>query len=118
MAFKISGGLEVDNKTGTVRQNQISREYKSKITRTFLDALYAFLDGLVHLASEEGAPQSLSTPVKTTFGTGAGTRSLLRPGSGIVSGVGLGDGNEAEVEAIDVRDTVIALPSADTLSEY
>ncbi|KAJ7810126.1 exocyst complex component sec5 [Mycena leptocephala] len=36
-----------------VRQNPIPTAFVSKITKAFLDALYAFLDGLVHLASEE-----------------------------------------------------------------
>jgi hypothetical protein len=106
MAFKIAGGLEVDSRSGTVRQNQISREYKSKITKTFLDALYAFLDGLVHLASEEGAPLAcIPSPANTRFDP-KGTRVGPIFPSPIV--LGTSDNAEADVEAIDIRDNVSA----------
>ena len=36
-----------------VKQYPIPSEFIAKITKAFLDTLYAFLDGLVHLASDE-----------------------------------------------------------------
>ena len=54
-AFKISGGVDLSNVMSpkTVKQNQLAPTFVSKITKAFLDAIYAFLDGLVHLASDE-----------------------------------------------------------------
>ncbi|KAJ6484343.1 exocyst complex component sec5 [Mycena vitilis] len=55
-AFKIAGGVDLATAASIskpVRQNPIPSAFVSKITKAFLDALYAFLDGLVHLASEE-----------------------------------------------------------------
>ncbi|KAJ7237307.1 exocyst complex component sec5 [Mycena haematopus] len=55
-AFKLAGGVDLattSSLTKPVRQNPIPAAFVSKITKAFLDALYAFLDGLVHLASEE-----------------------------------------------------------------
>ncbi|KAJ7775533.1 exocyst complex component sec5 [Mycena metata] len=43
------------------RQNLIPAAFVSKITRAFLDALYGFLDGLVHLASEESRLEALES---------------------------------------------------------
>lgn len=50
MAYRLAGGL-LDAQT--VRQRPIAGEFSNKITKTFLDAIYAFLDGLVHLSSDE-----------------------------------------------------------------
>ncbi|KAF7350428.1 Exocyst complex component SEC5 [Mycena venus] len=55
-AFKLAGGVDLaaaSSLSKPVRQNPIPAAFVSKITKAFLDALYAFLDGLVHLASEE-----------------------------------------------------------------
>ena len=54
-AFKIAGGIELtaSNSSKPVKQNRVALEFVTKITKSFLDALYAFLDGLVHLASDE-----------------------------------------------------------------
>ncbi|KAJ6486945.1 exocyst complex component sec5 [Mycena sanguinolenta] len=55
-AFKLAGGVDLASSSSlskTVRQNPIPAAFVSKITKAFLDALYAFLDGLVHLASDE-----------------------------------------------------------------
>lgn len=87
--------------------------------RVFLDALYVFLDGEVHLASEDGAPSmnlggsgggSGASPMRTTFGTRGGVAFPTIGGSGsgggsvfFVGGAGEGD---VDVEAIDIRDNV------------
>jgi exocyst complex component 2 len=55
-AFKIAGGIDLSSNvsvTKTIKQNTVAPAFLSKITKAFLDALYAFLDGLVHLASDE-----------------------------------------------------------------
>lgn len=53
-AFKVAGGLDLNPSTSRpIRQHRIAANFTSKITKSFLDSLYAFLDGLVHLASED-----------------------------------------------------------------
>jgi len=55
-AFKIAGGIDLSsNMTSTkpTKQHTVAPVFISKITKAFLDVLYAFLDGLVQLASEE-----------------------------------------------------------------
>ena len=53
-AFKIAGGLDLNpSSSKPVRQHRIAANFTTKIIKSFLDSLYAFLDGLVHLASEE-----------------------------------------------------------------
>ena len=50
VAYRFAGGL-LDAQA--VKQKPITGEFSNKITKTFLDAIYAFLDGLVHLSSDE-----------------------------------------------------------------
>ena len=54
-AFKIAGGVEASSSSVTrpLKQHPIPQAFISKITKGFLDALYAILDGLVLLASDE-----------------------------------------------------------------
>ncbi|OCB87790.1 hypothetical protein A7U60_g5113 [Sanghuangporus baumii] len=53
-AFKIAGGIDLTpSTTKPLRQHRIPTNFITKITKSFLDSLYAFLDGLVLLASEE-----------------------------------------------------------------
>jgi exocyst complex component 2 len=55
-AFKIAGGLDMSSSTNPskpIKQYQITSDFITKIIKAFLDSLYAFLDGLVLLASEE-----------------------------------------------------------------
>ncbi|KAJ7096741.1 exocyst complex component sec5 [Mycena belliarum] len=54
-AYKLAGGVDLATASiaKPVRQNTIPSAFVGKITKAFLDALYAFLDGLVHLASDE-----------------------------------------------------------------
>lgn len=55
VAFKIAGGVEVSSSSVArpLKQHPIPPAFVSKITKAFLDALYAILDGLVLLASDE-----------------------------------------------------------------
>jgi exocyst complex component 2 len=55
-AFKIAGGIDLSSNMTAVKpikQHPVAPLFISKITKAFLDVLYAFLDGLVQLASEE-----------------------------------------------------------------
>lgn len=56
-AFKIAGGVDLTNAatptSRLIKQNPVSPTFVSRIAKAFLDTLYAFLDGLVHLASDE-----------------------------------------------------------------
>ncbi|KAG2750394.1 hypothetical protein P692DRAFT_20776441 [Suillus brevipes Sb2] len=58
-AFKIAGGVSTDSGSGVLRvtqQNTVPPAFTSKITRAFLDAIYAVLDGFVVLVAEEAPP--------------------------------------------------------------
>ncbi|KAG2003313.1 hypothetical protein CC2G_003924 [Coprinopsis cinerea AmutBmut pab1-1] len=55
-AFKLAGGVEPTSGSAgrsAVKQNQIHQTFTTKITKAFIDSLYALLDGLVLLASDE-----------------------------------------------------------------
>lgn len=57
-ALKIAGGtipvtISAPSSSRQGKQNRIPMEFASKITKSFLDVLYAFLDGMVHLASDD-----------------------------------------------------------------
>ena len=54
-AYKIAGGVDptASSSSKPTKQRAIGLGLASKISKAFLDALYAFLDGLVHLASDE-----------------------------------------------------------------
>ncbi|KAG8685871.1 hypothetical protein FRC09_014486, partial [Ceratobasidium sp. 395] len=50
-AFKIAGGADLGASRSDSKQRPVPSVFTTKISKTFLDALYAFLDGLGHLAS-------------------------------------------------------------------
>ncbi|KAJ1302060.1 hypothetical protein OPQ81_000894 [Rhizoctonia solani] len=52
-AFKIAGGAELGPNNSDSKQRPVPAVFTSKISKTFMDSLYAFLDGLAHLASPE-----------------------------------------------------------------
>lgn len=54
-AFKIAGGVDLSSTSlaKIQKQNPVPQAFVSKITKAFMDSLYAFLDGLVLLASDE-----------------------------------------------------------------
>ncbi len=99
-AFKLAGGLESNSKSGQVKQNQILPQYVKKITRLFLDALYAFLDGLVHLASEDSSVDHLSN----VQSPGAAALVMEQSGSSALSA------SEAYIQPLDLSDSVSARP--------
>ncbi|KAH7882412.1 exocyst complex component Sec5-domain-containing protein [Phlebopus sp. FC_14] len=70
-AFKIAGGIDLSSTSSslrTIKQNHISSAFTLKITKAFLDAVYAFLDGLVHLTSSQShsGPEESSTVRSTS----------------------------------------------------
>ncbi|KAH8101822.1 exocyst complex component Sec5-domain-containing protein [Cristinia sonorae] len=83
-AFKIAGGVDLapssSSSTKVVKQHAIPQNFIGKITKAFLDSLYAFLDGMVHLASDEGSSgkQAEVMPTKEiTSTTGTNPLALL-----------------------------------------
>ncbi|KIK99659.1 hypothetical protein PAXRUDRAFT_8739 [Paxillus rubicundulus Ve08.2h10] len=85
-SFKIAGGIELSSSASsfrTIQQNHIQPAFALKITKTFLDAVYAFLDGLVHLTTPEWtdtmetSSTSQSAPSRPFDLNDANTRLLL-----------------------------------------
>jgi len=56
-AYKIAGGIDV-SKHGTIAAKQlpIGREFSQRIQKTFVDSLYALLDGLEKLSRHDYTP--------------------------------------------------------------
>ncbi|TFK97909.1 exocyst complex component Sec5-domain-containing protein [Pterulicium gracile] len=55
-AFKLAGGVDLsaaNSASRSLKQNPVSGAFVAKITKAFVDAVYAFLDGLVQLAVEQ-----------------------------------------------------------------
>ncbi|KAJ7695444.1 exocyst complex component Sec5-domain-containing protein [Mycena rosella] len=77
-AFKLAGGVDLATASiaKPVRQNPIPAAFVGKITKAFLDALYAFLDGLVHLASDESPVVTGKMPRTDAAGGPGGPNSL------------------------------------------
>lgn len=74
-ALKIAGGIELSSTSSfrTIQHGQITPAFTNKITKAFLDAIYAFLDGLVHLTSSEWSVSP------ETCGPGQQMQLLSRP---------------------------------------
>jgi exocyst complex component 2 len=53
--LKFASGAEASSSSSRLGRRPIPNEFVTKITKAFLDATYAFLNGLVQLA-EEGSP--------------------------------------------------------------
>lgn len=60
-SWKFASGAEASSSSSRLGRRPIPNEFVIKITKTFLDATYAFLDGLVRLA-EEGSPVTEKIP--------------------------------------------------------
>lgn len=83
-AFKIAGGVDLSTAASSSRQtkqNTVAPEFVTKIMKAFLDSLYAFLDGLVHLASDE-SPTSIAArahlPLQTNSAPGSNPLELVK----------------------------------------
>ncbi|CAK5272889.1 unnamed protein product [Mycena citricolor] len=77
-AFKLAGGVDLASTTLSkpARQHPIPGAFTTKITKAFIDALYAFMDGLVHLASEESPVVKGKIPHTDAAGGPGGTNPL------------------------------------------
>jgi exocyst complex component 2 len=65
-AFKIAGGADLGPTSSDSKQRPVPTVFTSKISKTFLDSLYAFLDGLAHLASSEySSAQSIRSEARS-----------------------------------------------------
>ncbi|EJD05538.1 uncharacterized protein FOMMEDRAFT_152861 [Fomitiporia mediterranea MF3/22] len=82
-AFKIAGGIDLTTSTTKpLRQHRVPANFIARITKSFLDSLYAFLDGLVLLASEDTEykkPISGPEVLSGTLGPRAETIDLANP---------------------------------------
>lgn len=93
-AFKLAGGVDLpsaSNPHRPLKQHVISQEFLSNVTKAFLETVYAFLDGLVHLASEESTVSNGNQSPMVDMGTTSGSNPL---------------------ELLDLTDTVSFLGSA------
>ncbi|EIW55516.1 uncharacterized protein TRAVEDRAFT_73389 [Trametes versicolor FP-101664 SS1] len=94
-AFKVAGGVDLSSSAASssrpTKQNPVPAEFVAKITKAFLDSLYAFLDGMVHLASDESP-------------TASGIKALPPPPSTVVPGT-----NPLELVKVEEADTRILL---------
>ena len=61
-------GVEGEAARGGKRRT-LAPEFSGKIVKAFLDSLYAFLDGLVHLASDESPTAEARANVSPAPGT-------------------------------------------------
>ncbi|KAI0777231.1 exocyst complex component Sec5-domain-containing protein [Trametes elegans] len=78
-AFKIAGGVDLSSSVSSsrpTRQNPLAAEFVAKITKAFMDSLYAFLDGMVHLASDESPTVNAASSVPSSTTTVSGTNPL------------------------------------------
>ncbi|KAF8899761.1 exocyst complex component sec5 [Gymnopilus junonius] len=76
-AFKLAGGLEPGSISRSVKQAPIPQIFVSKFTKAFLDALYAILDGLVLLASDESPITSGHSPAGNSAADSLNSMELL-----------------------------------------
>lgn len=79
-AFKLAGGIDLSSSVSSskpVKQHPIPQVFVTKITKAFLDALYAFLDGLVLLASDESPIVTGKTLTKEEDSPGTNHLDLL-----------------------------------------
>ena len=76
-AFKLAGGSELSSITTNPSRyirSSVPQIFISKIVKAFLDSLYAFLDGMVHLTSDE--PSTIQVPKTTGETTGSNPLEL------------------------------------------
>ena len=81
-AFKVAGGVDLSTAASTssrpTKQNLIAPEFVNKISKAFVDALYAFLDGLVHLASDESRTSVPLPPPPSSGAPGSNPLELVK----------------------------------------
>ncbi|KAJ4468807.1 exocyst complex component sec5 [Lentinula aciculospora] len=78
-AYRIAGGVDTSSLISKgIRQNPIPAAFVSKITKAFMDVLYAFLEGLVKLVEDEreGAANVKGVLSVATTSTSTATNTL------------------------------------------
>ncbi|CCL99103.1 uncharacterized protein FIBRA_01117 [Fibroporia radiculosa] len=72
-AFKIAGGADLSTSSLSVsrsgKRKGVAPELTSRITKAFLDSLFAVLDGLVHLASDDSPTVTNPQPTVSDAGS-------------------------------------------------
>lgn len=85
-AFKLAGGVDLSSSISLskpTKQNPVPQVFVTRITKAFLDALYAFLDGLVLLASDESPITTGKTLPDEDESSGTNHLDLLDLGDGV-----------------------------------
>ena len=83
-AFTVAGGVDLSNAMQKpMKQNPIAPTFVTRINKAFLDALYAFLDGLVYLASDESPVVTGKKLVVPLSKSRTGTTQLLDVTDGV-----------------------------------
>ncbi|KAG6865442.1 hypothetical protein C0991_002518 [Blastosporella zonata] len=77
--FKLAGGVDLAASAlaKPAKQNPVPQAFVSKLTKAFFDALYAFLDGLMFLASNESPIVTGNIPAAEVSSTGPNPLELL-----------------------------------------
>ncbi|KAH8830005.1 exocyst complex component sec5 [Flagelloscypha sp. PMI_526] len=63
--YRIAGGVDLSSASKAQRQSPIPQAFVNKITKAFLDALYAFLDGEVKLANGQDDDKQTSSQTRS-----------------------------------------------------
>ncbi|RDB30270.1 Exocyst complex component 2 [Hypsizygus marmoreus] len=83
-AFKLAGGVDLNatSLTKPTKQHPVPQAFVAKVIKAFLDALYAFLDGMVLLASDDSpiVTGKMGEAVKAAIGVNALELLDLRDG--------------------------------------
>jgi len=74
--FKFASGAEVSSSSSRLARRPISNEFVTRIMKAFLDATYAFLDGLVYLAVE-GSPATEAEKIPSVDASSTGKIQAL-----------------------------------------
>lgn len=61
-AFRLAGGVDSSSSMKLSKQHPVPPALVTKITTTFLDAIYAILDGMILLASDESTVPTPDQP--------------------------------------------------------
>jgi len=79
-AFRIAGGISIDSGSSVLRvtqRNAMSPAFTGKITKAFLEAIYAVLDGMAALVAEEVPPGVTSVLIAAGTPEGEGKQELI-----------------------------------------
>jgi exocyst complex component 2 len=101
-AFKLAGSIDLSSSVSLskpVKQSPVPQIFVTKITKAFLDALYAFLDGLVLLASDESPIVTGKTLSKEENPSGTSHLDLLDLSNSVSLSIFRDDNGVADFES-------------------